>query len=281
MAGIALYYNLEDRLALSNPIIIQHQLESVKILPPEGNNNPQLYGYITKQAISLAEIGHPKRNRVIAMAVTADQGNGLPSSWSGALDNLASGVDDGIKRLIIVSAGTVFPDEHKNSPYTKANELHAIEDPAQAWNVLTVGAYNEHIYFDEDFYQGYHPVAEPKQLSPYSSTSYTWDTKWPIKPDIVLSGGNILTDGINYTAEASLSLLTTSRNPLVNLFLPLMEQVLPPRKQLGYQPNLWLNILTFGRKQLEHCWFIRQGGQAKWKSNLMKITKKNLGEKNS
>ena len=218
MAGIALYYNLEDRLALSNPIIIQHQLESVKILPPEGNNNPQLYGYITKQAISLAEIGHPKRNRVIAMAVTADQGNGLPSSWSGALDNLASGVDDGIKRLIIVSAGTVFPDEHKNSPYTKANELHAIEDPAQAWNVLTVGAYNEHIYFDEDFYQGYHPVAEPKQLSPYSSTSYTWDTKWPIKPDIVLSGGNILTDGINYTAEASLSLLTTSRNPLVNLF---------------------------------------------------------------
>jgi hypothetical protein len=90
MAGVALFYNLKDRLLSSEDIVIRHHLESVKILPPPpGVNDPQLYGDITKQAISLAEITRPDTERALCMAVTEKNqfsiNDGTPSSWSGAI----------------------------------------------------------------------------------------------------------------------------------------------------------------------------------------------------
>lgn len=51
----------------------------------------------------------------------------------------------------------------------------SIEDPAQAWNALTVGAYS----IDSTIQpgretKGYYPVAQYGELSPYSSTSNEW-----------------------------------------------------------------------------------------------------------
>ncbi|MBE9070152.1 S8 family peptidase, partial [Leptolyngbya cf. ectocarpi LEGE 11479] len=91
MAGIALYADLLGTLQTSGPIKLSHRLESVKILPNSGQNEPDLYGAITEQAISLPEIEAPDRHRVFCMAVTSDAGPpniGIPSSCSAAVDQL-------------------------------------------------------------------------------------------------------------------------------------------------------------------------------------------------
>ena len=78
------------------------------------------------------------------MAVTATDtiDRGRPSSWSGRLDQLTSGVDDNNKRLFIVCAGNVT-DKDIASRYPDAQLSDSIHDPAQSWNALTVGAYTE------------------------------------------------------------------------------------------------------------------------------------------
>ena len=51
MAGVSLYYDLKQALISNSPLNITHEIESVKILPPTGENPPELYGAITAQAI--------------------------------------------------------------------------------------------------------------------------------------------------------------------------------------------------------------------------------------
>lgn len=46
--------------------------------------------------------------------------------------------DDDTKRLVCVSGGNVWLQNR--SEYPAKNELTSLEDPAQSWNVLTVGA---------------------------------------------------------------------------------------------------------------------------------------------
>ena len=112
MAGIALFNNLKDALVGKTRIEMPQKIESVKILPPTGGNDPDLYGAITEQAVSLAEIANPFAHRVICMAVTSPEYNtfdGSPTSWSAAVDSITSGADDeNMKRLFVVSAGNVY-----------------------------------------------------------------------------------------------------------------------------------------------------------------------------
>lgn len=222
MAGIALYNNLQDKLLSSNRERIVHHLESVKILPPRGENDPELYGAVTQRAVYLAEINRPSTERAICMAVTSDIYNtndGSPTSWSGAVDSLISGAneEDG-KRLFFISAGNVYPSEFSNLNYPNANMMHSVENPGQAWNAITVGAYNQLIQINDNIFREYHAVADNGELSPYSSTSVTWKKQWPIKPEILCDGGNMATDGANYSECIDLSLLTTHSKPLSRLF---------------------------------------------------------------
>src|SRR6185369_5141942 len=71
MAGLALYGDLTPVLAASGPVRLRHGLESVKILPPRGQNPPELYGAVTAEATSRVEIQAPDRQRCFSMAVTA------------------------------------------------------------------------------------------------------------------------------------------------------------------------------------------------------------------
>ena len=222
MAGIAIYYDLQKKLGSSDDIDINHQIESVKILPPNGSNAPELYGAITEQAVAMTEIQNSSLERCFCMAVTAPTdsvSDGRPSSWSGALDGIAAGVDNGdSKRLIIVSAGNVEPSEFVTSLYPDANRLHGVENPAQAWNALTVGAYNDDVQIVDKGLNGFMPVAESGELSPYSSTSLMWDKKWPVKPEILCNGSNVATNGEDYTNCMDFSLLTTSHKYLQHSF---------------------------------------------------------------
>ncbi len=65
MSGLALYGDLSSPLTSTDPISLSHVLESVKILPDHGANDPDLYGYITAEAVSRAEIQAPERARVL------------------------------------------------------------------------------------------------------------------------------------------------------------------------------------------------------------------------
>ena len=56
-------------------------------------------------------------------------------------------------------------------------------------------------------------------MSPYSTTSLTWQrTAWPLKPDVVFEGGNLVKDQLAAYNYPSVSLLTTSHTPATRLF---------------------------------------------------------------
>ncbi len=222
MAGIATYGDLLNLLNSNEQIQVVHRLESVKILPPHGSNPKKLWGHITAQGISLAEI-QSQRKRIICLAITStdNRNRGRPSSWSGALDRLTSGYLDDAKRLIIVSAGNVDnPDNWRHYPDDNlTNEIH---DPGQAWNALTVGAFTEKIDILDSTFSGFTPVAQSGGLSPYSTTSTSWlPGKWPIKPEIVVEGGNVARGPNNSMLDPEdLSLLSTYYKPHEAQFAP-------------------------------------------------------------
>ena len=171
MCGLALYGDLQMALESTAQIPLLHCLESVKILPPPPDkNDPEFYGEITKQGISRAEIVSPEKQRIACMAVSTkdDLDRGRPSSWSSEIDSLASGVDvDGDKkRLFLVAAGNVDPEESKN--YPNSNETTSVQDPGQSWNALTVGAFTEKTRITDPTAAGYTPVAQAGGLSPFS-----------------------------------------------------------------------------------------------------------------
>ncbi len=57
MAGVAAFGDLRQHLIASEPIVLKHCLESVKILPPPPQENPrELWGHVTAQGVSRAEI---------------------------------------------------------------------------------------------------------------------------------------------------------------------------------------------------------------------------------
>lgn len=217
MAGVALYHDLKRIIDSTEPVDVHHSIESVKILPPRGGENPpELYGAITEQAVALAEIANPNADRSICMAVTSSEFNtkdGSPTSWSAAVDNIAAGVGgEDEKRLFFISAGNVDCLEIQEAGYPQANELHCIDSPGQSWNAVTVGAYTKDISIQSAQFEGFSPVADNGQLSPYSSTSMLFAKKWPVKPEILLDGGNIATNGDDYTSCPDLSLLTTEKD---------------------------------------------------------------------
>jgi hypothetical protein len=211
MAGLALYGDLTPVLTSSNPVQLRHGLESVKILPPNGSNPPELYGAITAEATSRVEVQAPTRQRCFSMAITAtdERDRGQPTSWSAAVDALAAGrvfdsthqgltyLDDGhdpARRLFIVSAGNVAADALKVA-HLDQSDTDAVHDPAQAWNALTVGAFTDKAVIQDPKWNGWQPLAPAGELSPWSTTGVVFADAWPIKPDVVFEGGNVVKNG--------------------------------------------------------------------------------------
>lgn len=223
MAGLALAGDLTDLLSGNDPVEVDHRLESVKLLPQDGatGNDPRHHGYLTEEAVARPEVTAPDRRRVFGMAVTArdNRDRGRPSAWSAALDSLAADADGQgeARRLIVVSAGNV-KDPNAWSEYPDSDDTDGVHDPAQAWNALTVGACTDLVRIAEPDAGGYAPVAPKGGLSPFSTTSLTWPERWPLKPDVVLEGGNAAKDSLSALPMPSLSLLTTHHRPVDRLF---------------------------------------------------------------
>jgi hypothetical protein len=237
MAGLALYGDVGAALLSQGAVPLRHRVESVKLMPPPPSfNPPELYGAVTAAAASRVEVQAPERRRVFSLAVTAKDRTpdpdatrgvvlGQPTSWSAAIDALAAGrsievtdeglvfldeAEDAARRLFLVSAGNVdrFQDDHLSR-----SDLEPVEDPGQAWNALTVGAYTQldTLSTASPQWSGYTPVARGGELSPHSRTSVAFRSTWPVKPDVLFEGGNVARSpgGSGYDTPEELQVLTT------------------------------------------------------------------------
>lgn len=215
MAGLAMWGDLTDALATSNKFDIGHRLESVKVLNHNGDNADKPLGLVTADAVSKAENTDASRDRIFSMSLSANTGTerGRASSWSSALDALTSDYlgERAYPKLFTVCAGNVGKDLSGLMNYPDYNIFQDIHDPAQAWNVVTVGAYTNKVTLTES--SDYQPLAKLGGLSPYSTTSTVWDRKnTPIKPDIVFEGGNIGKDQYSSAGMHDLQLLSTNND---------------------------------------------------------------------
>lgn len=221
LAGLAAYGDLTDALASANPINIPHRLESVKLIRQEGANegDARHHAYLFLEAVARPEISAPNRPRVFASAVTATdyRDRGRPSSWSAAVDGLAADTDGTGQspRLFVLCAGNTR-DLNAWAAYPDSLSTNLVHDPGQAWNAITVGACTDKT--DTQNHPSLKPLAAAGGLSPSTTTTATWDRAWPLKPDVVLEGGNAAKDARGAVGMQSLDLLTTHNQPQGRLF---------------------------------------------------------------
>lgn len=221
LAGLAAYGDLTDSLSSANAINVPHRLESVKLIPAEGANegDARHHAYLFTEGVARPEISAPNRARVFTSAVTASdyRDRGRPSSWSAAVDGLAADTDGAGEntRLFVLSAGNTR-DPNAWADYPDSLSTNLVHDPGQAWNAITVGACTDKI--DTEGHPSLNPVAEAGGLSPFTTTTRTWDRAWPLKPEVVVEGGNAAKDDLGAVGMASLNLLTVHSQPLNRLF---------------------------------------------------------------
>ena len=218
MAGLALFGDLRLHLQSTAAVPVPHRLESAKLIPDVGQNPYHLLGDRTQKAINAVEV-EPNRLRTFALATTTEDDtphSGAPTSWSTELDQLAVGRSGAVKqqRLIVASAGNIFPQHDGTADYLARcddPDEAEIESPAQAWNTIAVGAMTEMSGVGGSTHEK--TLAAVGDLAPMSRTA-SWNKTWPIKPDIVLEGGNWFDDGFSTTPNqhADLMLVTTSRD---------------------------------------------------------------------
>lgn len=230
LAGLVLYGDLEPLMNGNQPIALTHVAESMKLLPPDGfpPTKPPSYGVVTQGAIALVEAGRPNVPRTFCLATTAiDFPPGRPSTWSGALDQVAAGsmpadtADDvpaskRPKRLVLAATGNV-----SGGMMVNVVPLQPLEDPAQSWNALTIGG----------FTRKEQPPAPPPILeavvpanhrSPFSRGSQSLpDDLTPIKPEVLFEAGNMLSDATGFCAWGpSVSLLAPGSDVIAEPLVP-------------------------------------------------------------
>lgn len=230
MAGLALHGDLTGPLADQSTPVLRHRLESVKFLPPTPRADDDLanYGAITQAAVALAEERQPNRRRTICSATTNWHRRGdRPTRWSAAIDEIAAGVDategeEPPRRLFVQAIGNIGHDSDWSN--IEDPTQHPGEDPAQAWNALTIGGVTFKNAIGPRDLGTWFPCANVGDLSPYSRTSCGWpDSTTPVKPELVFEAGNRATTALKdqvSDAMQSLSLVSTGKGGSGDALVP-------------------------------------------------------------
>lgn len=214
MCGVVVYGDLSKHLVGTNSIPVNHKVSSVKLLPHNAENPKESWGYLTEQAVAISDVMSPTTNICYCMAITAEEcEHGRPSSWSGAIDSIAynSGTNG---KLFLISAGNIN-DDYITEQYPNGNSLCKIQNPAQSWNCMTIGAYTDIIAANSSHLHGYNRVAPSGGISPFSRTSVLWEKASLIKPEVMFEGGNLFKTNnptIPFSTDVDLQLITTSAN---------------------------------------------------------------------
>lgn len=227
LGGLSLFGDLTPALQSMLPIQLRHRLESAKIIPDAGHNPHHLLGAMTRAGVNAAETAGARR-RTFALASTTEDDtphDGAPTSWSSELDQLAAGVSGNVTtpRLLLVSAGNSDQNRFGNNDYlpTCDHPDNEVESPAHAWNPICIGAYTEKNVLPAG--EPGTPLAPTGDLAPSSRTA-SWSSHWPIKPDVVMEGGNWVINGPPPPMKHSaLSLLTTDRRYPLRAFTTVGE----------------------------------------------------------
>lgn len=230
MAGLVLHGDLTGPLADQSTPVLRHRLESVKFLSPtpRADDDPANYGAITQAAVALAEERQPERRRTICSATTNDGRRGdRPTRWSAAIDEIAAGVDaaegeEPPRRLFVQSIGNIGHDNNWSN--IDDVTIHPGEDPAQAWNALTIGGVTLKNEIDDRDQGNWYPGADVGGVSPYSRTSCDWpNSTTPVKPELVFEAGNRAVsaqdEGVS-DAMPSLSLISTGKGGRGDALVP-------------------------------------------------------------
>ena len=231
VVGLVLHGDLEISMNEQRLVELTHAAVSIKLLPPpgQGATDPVHYGIVTQGAVARIEIDHPEVQTFCLATSTEDFSSSRPSSWSGALDQIASGgspADAGDpartamnrpKRLLLTAAGNVTGGMRAD-----ITEPRPIEDPAQSWNALTIGGYTT----KETVAVGDAPLtalAQANELSPFSRSSEMLpDDLTPIKPEVLFEAGNMLVDAAGFCGwNPSVSLLTTGNDVAAEPLTPI------------------------------------------------------------
>lgn len=216
MSGLALYGDLTDALSTESKISIYHNVESFKVKKPSGDNDKLLFGNVYQEACSIPIIDRPSNPRIYCLTVTNDgfAFYGRPSAHSAAIDAIAFG-QNLMPELFFVSGGTLM--YNLASEYPDRNFFESIQDPGQAYNAVTVGSYTIKDKLSSSLGN---PITKFGGMSPNNSTSATWENQWANKPDIVLEGGNLYSDGTNLWQEDVLKPLSIDKQYPQFVFLP-------------------------------------------------------------
>lgn len=225
MCGTVIYGDMSSCLANNQKIQIDNQVGSVKLLPHNRPNPKEIWGALTEQAVATSEIIFPRKTVCYCMAITAeDSEQGKPTSWSGAVDSVAYN-NGNIGRLFIVSAGNIrdinFLDKDIINAYPNNHSLRPIQNPAQSWNALTIGAFTNIVAPNSPELAGYDRVAPVGGISPFSRTSYLWGKTALIKPEVMFEGGNLYKTKdslLPFSTHQDLELMTTSKNYQISSF---------------------------------------------------------------
>ncbi|MCE4226760.1 S8 family peptidase [Methylobacterium sp. C25] len=229
LAGLVLYGDLEPLMNGARPVTLTHAAESMKLLPPRGfpPAKPPAFGVVTQSAIALVETERPNVPRTFCLANSAtDFPPDRPSSWSGALDQVAAGAMlgdavDGVaasdrpKRLVLVATGNV-----SGGMMVDVMPSQPLEDPAQSWNAVTIGGFTRK-EVPPAGPPDLEPVVPANHRSPFSrgSQSLPHDLT-PIKPEVLFEAGNMVSDAAGFCGwDPAVSLLApgsdTAAEPLI------------------------------------------------------------------
>lgn len=219
VAGVALHGSSIGDVLTNGSAKAPHWVQSIKVTTSESDSRDEgaraTWGPMTVAAVEQAEataaqVGH----RVYAMAVTAEKNPLVPTSWSQAVEQIA--YNDGKGRVFCISAGNADSgDVRVIGGYPQLNLVQPMQDPAHAWNALTIGAFTMLDQLPkDDRYKGYSAVAPVGGISPHSSSKPLDATRVPNKPEVVLEGGNVAFDGqLPDPTVPTLTTLTTGHRP--------------------------------------------------------------------
>lgn len=125
--------------------------------------------------------------------------------------------DDSGGRLLIAAAGNRRDFQNDG----KDQEEASVQNPAQAWNVLSIGGATHLTKCSaSDIPPNASLYAQDGGLSPSSTNSTTWKGSSPLKPDFLCEGGNMLMVGPLTDCPHDLQLLAPYKNPFERQFEP-------------------------------------------------------------
>lgn len=204
LASLVLYGDLTDAIYQQEPVEVYSDLSSVKMIPgsDEPQNELEMYAVVTEDAIVT---GRDDAAEILCSAVTSGYraDDGIPSSTSAAID-LALYNDGACDSLMFISAGNI--EDTSGVDYPDYLQTNPIDDPAQTWNAITVGAYTKKVAIADPLFRNSRVIAPYEGVSPFSSTSTQWG-KSIIKPEILMEGGNGILNGSRIDAVDDLSLV--------------------------------------------------------------------------